>query len=85
MLLIDIIGQYKLIIGVKDDPIILKYLFIIYPTPGWSKIVQYNDKQSDAISNLVDQAWMCIYPTPTTITYNRGNESLSHAFKHYLI
>ena len=58
---------------------------MIGPATGWIKIVQYNDKQSDTISNLVEQAWLCKYPMNKIITYNRGNELLILAFKNDLI
>ena len=69
----------------QDEPLILKYLAVIYPTTGWFKIVQYNDKQEDKISNLVEQAWLCRYSRPTIIIHNSGNEFLGRAFRKYLI
>ena len=36
------------------------------------------------MENLVDQTWLCKYPRPTIIVYNRRNEFLSNAFKNYL-
>ena len=52
---------------------------------GWFLIVQYNDKQSNTIANLVYQTWFCRYPRPTIITYDQGNKFLGHAFKNDLI
>ena len=58
---------------------------MIDPENGWFKIVCYNEKQSSTIANLVKQTWLCRYPHPTIITYDRGNEFLGHAFKNDLI
>ena len=52
---------------------------------GWFETVQYKNKQSHTIANLVYQTWLCIYPRPTIITYNWGNEFLGHTFNNYLI
>ena len=64
-----------------DDPLILKASTTIDPETGWFEIVRYDEKQSDTISNLVEQTWLCRYPRPTLITYDRVNEFLGHAFK----
>ena len=58
---------------------------MIKPVTGSFKIVQYNDKNEDTIENLVDKSWLCRYPMPTIITYNCGNEFLSHTFRNDLI
>ena len=52
---------------------------------GWFEIVQYNYKQAATIENLVEKTWLCRYPHPKTIMYDRGNEFLGHAFKNDLI
>ena len=70
--MVDLIGQYK----IRTD------VTMIDPETGWFEIIQYNDKQSDTRANLVEQTWLCIYPKPTIITYNRGNEFLGRAFKN---
>ena len=51
----------------------------------WFEIVQYNNKQAAAISNLLGKTWLCRYPHLTIITHDRGNEFLGHAFKNDLI
>ena len=66
-------------------PLILKALTRIDPEIGWIEIVQYNNKQAATIANLVDKTWLCRYPRPTIITYNRGNYFLVHTFKNNLI
>ena len=54
---------------------------MIDPTTGWLEIVQYNNKEDATIENLVEQTWLCRYPRPKIITYDRGNEFLGHALK----
>ena len=70
-LLVDLIGQYKIRIEVT----------MIDTETGWFERIQYNNKQSDTRANLLEQTWLCRYPKPTIITYNRGNEFLGHESK----
>ena len=58
---------------------------MIDPATRWFEIVRYNEKQAAIIANLVEQTWLCRYPLPTIIMYDRGNEFLGHAFKNDLI
>ena len=58
---------------------------MIDPESGWFEILKYNDKHAATIENLVDQTWLCRYPRPTRIIYDRGNEFLGHALKNDLI
>ena len=53
-LLVDLIGQYKIIRGGHNGPLILKDITIIDMETGWFQIIKYTDKQADTISNLVD-------------------------------
>ena len=68
-----------------NGPLILKSLTMIDPVTGWFEIVQYSYKQASTIKNLVKKTWLCRYPLPTRVKYNRGNEFLSHAWKNELI
>ena len=83
--MLDIISPYKIRREVHDNTIILKSLTIIDPKNGWFEIVQYKDKHAATIENLLEQTWLCIYPRPVIILYDRGNEFLGHAFKNDLI
>ena len=85
ILLVDIIVPYKIRIEFHDDPLILKSLTIIYPATLWLEIVQYNEKQDAKIANLIEKTWLCRYPMPMIITYNRGNEFLVHELNIYII
>ena len=40
---------------------------------GWFEIVQYNYKEAATMANLVEKTWLCRYPRPTIIMYDRGN------------
>ena len=71
ILLVYLIGSYKIRREAHDDPLILKVLTMIDPETGWFEIVHYNDKQAATITNLLDQTFLCRYPHPTIITYYR--------------
>ena len=58
---------------------------MIDPATGWFKILQYNSKQEDKISNLVEQSWLCRYSRHTIIMYNSCNEFIGRAFRKDLI
>ena len=83
--LVYLIVPYKIIREGPDEPLIIKALTMINPANGWFEILQYNDKQTATIANLVKKTWLCRYPTSSIITYNQGNEFLGHAFKNDLI
>ena len=57
---------------------------MIDPATGWFEILKYKDKRTATIENLVDQTWLCRYPSPTIFTYDYGNEFLGNSFKNYL-
>ena len=63
---------YKIRREVQEDPLILKYLIMLDPATEWFEIVQYNDKYSATISNLVEQAWLYIYSLLTMVEYDCG-------------
>ena len=82
---VDLIGPYISRRKVHDKPHILKDLTMIDPSTGWFEIVQYNNKQADTISNLVEKMWLCRYPCPRINTYNHGIEFLVQALKMTLL
>ena len=57
---------------------------MIDTTTGWIEKLQYNNKQSDTIANLVYQTWLCRYPHPSIIMCYQGNDFLGHAFNNEL-
>ena len=42
------------------------------PVTGWFEIMQYNNKKTMKIANLVETMWLVRYPQPVEITYDRG-------------
>ena len=53
---------------------------MIDPVTGWFEIVQYDDKRSITIANLVETAWLSRYPIPKEITYDQGKEFIGNEF-----
>ena len=82
---IDLISPYKIRRGGHENPFIIKALTVLDPEAGWFEILQYNYIQAAKIANLVYQTWLCRYPCPIIITYDHGNEFLSHTFKNDII
>ena len=66
IILVDIIVPYKLEEKIRMT---LSYIFfaVIEYVNRWFKIVKCNNKQKSTTSNLVDQAWLCIYTRPEII------------------
>ena len=42
------------------------------PITGWFEVVQYDDKRSITIANLVETMWLSRYHRPIEITYDQG-------------
>ena len=78
--MVYLIGPYTIRGEGHDEPLILKALTIIDPETGWFEILQYNDKHTATIENLVEKISLCLYILPMIITYNHGNEFPGHAF-----
>ena len=53
ILLLYLIGTYKIIGKFQENPLIMKLLTMIDLATGWFEIVSYNDKQAATIANLV--------------------------------
>ena len=66
---------------VKIENLNIKYVTMIYPVPGWSKIKQYNDKRAIQIANLVETTWLTRYARPSEITYEEGSELIGHELR----
>jgi len=56
-LCVDLIGPYKIKREGKE-PLSLKAVTMIDPATGWFEIVQYDDKKSITVANLVEQTWL---------------------------
>ena len=80
---IDLIGPYT--IRRKGRPnLICKAVTMIDPATGWIEINQYEDKKSISIANIAEQEWLCRYPWPTQVTFDRGSEFMGEDFRKML-
>ena len=79
----DLIGPYTVERKGKK-PLQLQAVTMIDPATGWFEIIEYPDKRSITIANLVEQAWLSRYPWPTLITYDQGSEFIGHQFKNMM-
>ena len=50
---------------------------MIDPATGWFEITEIPNKQSDTISNIIEQTWMCRYPWPQKVICDRGTEFMA--------
>ena len=57
ILLVYLIGPYKIRREINYEQLIIKALTMIDPETGWFEKVQYNNKQAATIEKLVDQKW----------------------------
>ena len=63
ILLVDLIGPYKVRTDSHDNSLIIKSWTMIDPTTRWFEIIQYKGKQAGTIENLLEQTWLCRYRT----------------------
>ena len=52
---------------------------------GWFEMIQYKEKHTAKIANLLEQMLLCRYPRPKIITFGCVNQFLGHAIKNNLI
>ena len=45
---------------------------MINPVAGWFEVVQYDDKITITITDLVETTWLSRYPRPIENTYDQG-------------
>ena len=57
---------------------------MIDPATGWFEICEYKDKKAISIANLVEMLWICRYPRPTQVIFDRGNEFMGKDFRDML-
>ena len=58
---------------------------MIDPATSWFEVVQYDDKKSMTVANIVENTWLTRYPRPDICTMDRGSEFIGHAFKKELM
>ena len=83
-LCVDLIGPYK-IERIGQEDLELKAVTMIDPATSWFEIVQYDDKKSMTVANIVENTWLTRYPRPDICTMDRGSEFIGHAFKKELM
>jgi hypothetical protein len=57
---------------------------MIDPATGWFEMAEFDDKRSITIANIAEQEWLCRYPWPTQVIFDRGSEFMGHDFKDLL-
>ena len=57
---------------------------MIYTIMDWSKITEYNSECDITITNLIENAYLIMYPWPMEITYDQGSEFIFHEFRKSL-
>ena len=80
----DLIGSSKIRRKGRDS-LILKYVTMIDPVTRWFEVIQYNNKKTMTIANLVETTWLVQYPWLVDIKYDQGGELLGHEYKNSLI
>ena len=80
-LCVDLIGPYKIAQKGKKKLLKLQALTMIDPATGWFEIVEYNDKKSITIANLMEMTWLSRYPRPSLIQYDQGSEFIGNDFR----
>jgi len=82
-LCVDLIGPYK--IRRKGKPVLTcNCVTMIDPATGWFELHEVVNQQSDTVANIVEQEWLCRYPWPTQITYDRGGAFIGAEFQAML-
>ena len=77
---VDLITHNKILCRGKDA-LILKVVTVIDPVTGWFEAMQYRDKKSMTVTNLVETTWLVRYHWPLYITYDQLGEILGSRFK----
>ena len=76
ILCVDLIGPYTIKRKHKQD-LTFWCVTMIDPASGWFELRTIQTKSADGIANLVEQTWLCRYPWPTQIIFDRGCEFMA--------
>ena len=83
-LCVDLIGPYKIPIKkyARSKDVKKKYSTIwcvtmIDPATSWFEMKQIPNKQAATVAQAVEQTWLCRYPWPKKITYDKGSEFMA--------
>ena len=50
---------------------------MIDPATSWFEMAKIDNKTPMGIANIVEQTWLCRYPWPRIITFDRGTEFMA--------
>ena len=82
-LCIDCVGPYKIPINSSKKPYKKKEfrelwcVTMIDPATSWFEMAEIDNKTPMGIANIVEQTWLCRYPWPRIITFDRGTEFMA--------
>jgi hypothetical protein len=79
-LCVNLIGPYKIRRKGNKD-LICRCVTMIDPATGWFEIQQYDDKQSIAVANIIEQEWFSRYKWPTQVTFDRRSKFIGQDFQ----
>ena len=70
---VDLIFPFIVCRKLKKEHLNLKSITMIDPVTGWFKIMEYNNKHTIKIANLVEATWLTRYHWPMEIMYDQGS------------
>ena len=82
-LCVDMIGPYQIRRKGKK-PLKLRAVTMIDPATGWFDIVEVTDKESQTVAEKIDKLWLCRYPQPNKVIYDRGSEFIGPSFQELI-
>ena len=82
-LCVDMIGPYQIRRKGKK-PLKLRAVTMIDPATGWFEIVEVTDKESHTVAEKIDKLWLCRYPRPNKVIYDRGSEFIGPSFQELI-
>ena len=70
------IGPYTITNKETKKSIILHCVTMIDPATGWFEMIPVEEKDALTVADAVERTWLCRYPWPQEIVYDRGSEFL---------
>ena len=75
-LCVDMIGPYTITNKETRKTITLHCVTMIDPATGWFEMTPVEEKEALTVADAVERTWLCRYPWPQEIIYDRGTEFL---------
>jgi hypothetical protein len=69
---IDLVGPWP--VGTPSGTRCLSALTCIDPATGWFEMVEIPDKTAESIMEAFNDIWLCRYPCPQMVRFDKGNE-----------